>query len=702
MKGKPIRVLCLLAGLGLALPAWAQVSEEDELAMSYGDPTLVSIATGSAQPLRRAPAAATVITARDIAMMGATDLDTVLESVAGVHVSWRPDPLLPQYTFRGVTTLYNPQVLVLINGIPISASFTGNRGEAWGGMPLENVARIEVLRGPGSALYGADAFSGVINVVTKGPDEIRGTEYGLRVGSFHERDAYLMNSSTFGPVRAAFFLRAGHTRGYNSIVERDAQSFLDDIFQTHLSHAPGPINAQRDAIDARIELVLDAWRLRAGYVQREIGTGIGVASALDPRGRVPEKRVQFDVSYNQQNWAPGWDLSLSAGTFHIRQDPGDPKFVLFPAGAFGGAFPDGVVGDPGHFEHHNHLTGSAVYNGIDGQRLRVGAGYRLDDMYGTAEDKNFNFVVLPGIGPALIPIGPVVDARTVPDLIFLQPHKRDVRYLFVQDEVQLAKDWALTAGLRYDRYSDFGGTTNPRLALVWDASYNLVVKALHGRAFRAPTFVEQYIVHNPVTIGNPDLRPERNTTNELVFAWQPSNSVQTGLTFFHYRMKDIIITVPNPDPSTGKTFNNTGDQTGRGLEWEVSWDVSRALRFSGNVSLQKSTDEATGLDAGLTPQRRLFGRADWSFAPSWHVDGLINHVADRARQPGDSRPKVPNYTLVDLSLRREQLAGGWTVRASVHNLFDKDAREPSISATNIPFDIPLARRSYSLQLIHNL
>ena len=79
-----------------------------------------------------------------------------------------------------------------------------------------------------------------------------------------------------------------------------------------------------------------------------------------------------------------------------------------------------------------------------------------------------------------------MDVSGDPALVYMLPHKRNVSYTFVQDEWSFAKDWALTAGVRHDRYSDFGGTTNPRLALVWDAAYNIVVKAMHGTAFRAP------------------------------------------------------------------------------------------------------------------------------------------------------------------------------------------------------------------------
>src|SRR5207244_609283 len=98
-----------------------------------------------------------------------------------------------------------------------------------------------------------------------------------------------------------------------------------------------------------------------------------------------------------------------------------------------------------------------------------------------------------------------------------------------------------------------GATTNPRLALVWDASLDLTIKLLYGSAFRAPAFTEQYSINNPVSRGNPNLRPETTRTFEAAMSWQPRKDMQVNVNVFRYDMKDIIRTVPNPVPGTGST-----------------------------------------------------------------------------------------------------------------------------------------------------
>lgn len=186
--------LCALAaGMACLLVntshASAPNSDEEDLAQAYGDPQMVSIATGSRQLISRAPSVATVITAADIQAMGATDLDDVMETIPGVHVARTTQVYSPSYVFRGINLGFNPQVLILINGIPATSVVNGNRGNGWVGLPLEHIARIEVIRGPGSALYGADALAGVINVITKSAEESGGTTIGARIGSFRSHDA---------------------------------------------------------------------------------------------------------------------------------------------------------------------------------------------------------------------------------------------------------------------------------------------------------------------------------------------------------------------------------------------------------------------------------------------------------------------------------------------------------------------------------
>lgn len=699
---KPVWALNLSLAIAVLLgaqPVAAQQTDEEELAQTYGDKNSVSIATGRKQAITRAPAVATVITAQEIAAMGATELEQVLETVPGLHVSRLSFAQSPIYSFRGIHTAYNPHVLMLVNGLPVTNIFLGNRGFTALGIPLDNVARIEVIRGPGSALYGADAYSGVINIITNTAADLKQSEVRARIGSFNAVDASVQHALSAGGADIALYLRGGRTDGQDSIIEKDFQAILDPLFGTKATRTPGPFSAYRKGVDARADIAWELWRLRLAVQLRKVGMGAGLADSIDPDSRMPENKYFADLSYQNPHFAPNWDVSMVLGYYSVIEKPGSPAFQLFPAGAFGGAFPNGVIGNPAHSERHWNASASAFYTGFERHRVRIGTGVRIEDLYSATESKNFNLAAIPGVGTVFIPLPGVVQATGA--LVYMRPHERRLKYLFVQDEWTLAKDWALTAGVRYDRYSDFGSTTNPRLALVWDAAYNVVVKAMHGRAFRAPSFTEQYSLNNPVTIGNPNLAPETINTDELSFSWQPAATLSTNLTLFHYRMDDIIRFVPNADPTTGSTARNQGAQSGRGLELEGSWDASRDLRLVASYSFQDSTDKISGKNAGLAPRHRWFGRADWRIGSDWRLGALVNHVAGRERQAGDNRPKVKDYTSVDLNANYEA-SNSVELRATVQNLFDRDIREPSFAPGSIPFDIPMPGRSLGLQLIIKL
>lgn len=678
--------------------ASAQSSEEDELALVYGDKSTVSIATGSRLPLRRAPAVATVITAEDIAAMGATDLDEVLETVPGIHVSRAANSYSSIYVIRGIYSAQNPQVLMLLNGIPVTTTFIGNKGNLWGGYPVQHIARIEIIRGPGSALYGADAYAGVINVITKDAGDIAGTEFGLRAGSFHGRNAWVQHGGMLGAVDVAAFLSVGRTDGFRQVIERDAQSRNDRLFGTQVSLAPGPVNTGYDSVDGNLDLGHGKWRLRFGYKLRDnLGTGAGIASALDPAGKEKSERITADLSWTEPQLTNNLGVGATAGFLHYAQRM--PTFLqLFPPGAAfpTGTFPNGMIGAPATSERQFRLSAFAVYSGLDNHRLRVGIGHDDLNLYDTHEFKNFVF----NADGTPVPAGPVVDYANIAP--FMLPQRRQIDYLYAQDEWQFARDWTLTAGVRHDRYSDFGGTTNPRLAVVWNAAYDVTAKLLYGSAFRAPSFNEEYSINNPVARGNPGLRPETIRTLEAAFSWQARRNVQLNLSLFRYQMDDIIRLVSVP-PALGNTYFNTGRQTGHGMELELAWDVSRSLRLSGNYANQASTDNATGQDAGYAPHHHLYARADWRLVRDLLLSAQLNWVADRKRAAGDARAPVPDYKTVDLSLRSNRGAGQWDFAASVRNLFNADVREPSLApGLSIPNDLPMAPRAFYLQAIYRL
>lgn len=695
------RLSAIAIGLGLA---WSNAAtaqdlyDEDDLAVIFGDKATISLATGSQQVLRRAPSVVTVITADDIAAMGATDLDEVLETVPGMHVS-RTVGYISSYLIRGISGgQTNPQVLLLQNGVPMYQLYRGDKGGTGRGLPVAHIARIEVIRGPGSALYGADAFGGVINVITKTAADTPGTEVGVLAGSFDTRSAWALHGGKWGALDVATYLNVGGTAGFRRVVDADAQSARDVRFGTQASLAPGPVNTGYDAVDLGLDMSYEKWQMRAFYKQRsDVGIGVGINDSLDPQGRVRGEHIATSLAWHDPAFAERWSVGYAASFTHDTITMETPLLLSPPGSRFSATsvFPDGLVGSPGRKERQLRLSAYATYIGLPDHQVRIGVGHDDLQLYETTTSNNFR------VDEFGIP-----QPTTYMDYQAIQPHilpqRRRLNYLYVQDEWNFAPNWILTAGARYDRFSDVGGTTNPRLALVWDAAHNLTAKLMWGRAFRAPAFIELYGI-NPVANGNATLKPETIHTQEAALSWQARGNLQFNVNLFRYAMKDVILTVPNLVAGTGSTFQNAGSKQGRGMELEAVWETSRTLRISSHYAYQKSIDEATGQDAGYAPHHHLYGRADWRVAAGWRLSGQINHVADRHRAPGDLRPQIADYTSVDLTVRSDRGRHGWSFSATVRNLFNADVREPSLApGTAIPNDLPMAPRAIYLQVSHML
>ena len=673
--------------------------DEEALLELYGDQEIISIATGIAQPISKAPAVATVITAKDIKEIGARDIDEVLESVPGLHVSNNPINYNSIYTFRGIYTGFNPQVLLLINSIPITNLFVGNRSQVWGGMPVEAVSRIEVIRGPGSAIYGADAFAGVINIITKDATEINGNEFGFRYGSFNTKEGWYLHGGHYGGFDVAVIAEFKTTDGHHEDIDSDFQNISDALTGSNASLAPGSTNNGRDNVDLRLDVRKNNWTFRSGLQRRRnVEVGFGVGSALDTNTEYESDRWNADLTYHNPDFSENLDVQAQIGFFNTSQKV-DENTILFPPGSnlilsadpltFLGPFPEGIIGNPEVWERHWRFNLTTLYTGFENHAIRFGTGYTTSEIYRVRESNNFS----------PLGFGVLTDVSDTP-FVFLPERHRDNKYGFVQDVWSIANDWELTAGIRYDDYNDFGDTWNPRAALVWSARHDTTLKLLYGQAFRAPSFAEFRNQNNPVALGNDELDPEEIETFEFAIDYRPFEDLRFNTNVFYYEWDDIIRFVP----ASGGTFmaENIGEQEGFGFEFEVEWMPVRDFSIIANYAFQDSEDQDSNEDAGNAPHHQFYARANWEFLPNWHLTPAFNYVIDRDRPPGDTRSEIDDYHTFDLTLRSKAISSQWEFALGVKNLFNSSPEEPTDASLNISNDLPLERRSVFAELRFNL
>lgn len=675
----------------------------------------ITTATGNSTPLDRAPATASVITADEIRAMGAKSLDEILETVPGIHVSLSALSRLESvYSIRGIHTGTNPHVLLLMNGVPVQFSVAGGRPISFR-YPVSNIARVEIIRGPGSAVYGADAYSGVINVITKDASLIDGVEVGIGVGSFQGRELWLLGKSQWKAWDFTYNLNYQHSDGDDKrVIESDLQTFFDSIpfFDSSASLAPGPLSTRFEILNSHFTATNSYWTINLwGWNSKDSGVGAGAAQALDYNGGDDNDLYLFDTTYKTSDMYDNWNfqvrfsyqyydtqarLNLLPGGTRVpigddgNLNPGSANFVRFS---------EGLIGNPGGTAEDSQLEFVSIYTGFETHRIRVAQGVRHQSV-DTRESKNFGPGVIDG---TLSTVSGDLTNVSDSSFVFVKDSSRTTKYISIQDEWHFAPDWDFTVGGRYDNYSDFGVTVNPRLAIVWAAHEKITIKQLYGSAFRAPSFAEQFNENNPVVLGNDQLDPEVISTHELSLNFEASSTFQSALSLFYYKAEDMIEYIAEPSV-VGFRAQNARNQRGKGFEWELNWDMTSDMRIRSNYSWSDARDDETGRKIADAPSRQLTLSSNWDISNRWALNMVLNGIEGRKRLENDLRKSIDDYALLDLTIRYKVINSGLGLQFAVRNAGNENAREPSDGANAsrgiIVDDYPLAGRSIWAELVY--
>lgn len=628
---------CIALLLGLShVSAVHAISDEvaQLLALSLEDlmATKVTISTNTKQALSKAPSVVSVITAEDIKATGTANLMEILQSVPGIYVKNNLFGFKPLITFRGAS---GANVLLMVNGAA-AKDLVWSPSIFWKGVPANMIERIEIIRGPGSALFGSDASAGAINVITKTAGPIDRSEAGMRVGSFESQSGWIQHGGRWNDLDVAFTADVGYTDGHDPFIARAR------------GNTSGTAKYGWDNADLHLSIGKDHWRLLADHTRHDnIEVGLTGGAVLDPRTRAKDRQTALALVYENPVFARDWGLNAELRYRDIGYSSGN-------------GFWEGIAGrtDPNQMdssERRVNFETSATYGGFRNHLLRMGGGFQIQDLY--------RFTQFWGVARPL-------DA----------PQKRRTAFFFLQDIWSLSKDWEFTGGLRYDRYSDFGGTLNPRVALVWQATEQLTAKIMYGKAFRAPSYLELYLTTgaNPP---NANLKPECSRTWETSFSYVPTRDLRLSLNLYDFERQHVIA----PEVAAPLQFQNFERFTTRGIELEAQWQVSRSWRLAGNLSHMKNTDVTTPLRDVAIPMTQAYLRSDWGFLPKWNWDLQASWFDKRPLVAGDLRAPLGSVAVVDTTLRYRH-DKQWEFAASIRNLFDADVRDYSSTALwkNLP------------------
>ena len=615
-----------------AAPVAASEAEVDSLMALSLDQLMdlkVSISTRSQQQMSKAPSVVSVITAEDIRATGAARLEDILDSVPGLYVKRNLFAFRPIFSLRGAT---GTQTLLMVNGAPMRDLVWSN-GIFWKGLPASAIERVEIIRGPGSALFGADASAGVINVITRTATPITESEAGLRLGNFDTQEAWIQHGTDWNGVDVGLTAELSTTDGHRPWISPDANG------------ASGHANYAWDGQDLRLSLARGSWRLLADYMAHDdLAVGFNRAAVLDPLNRSEDRQYSLALLYDNPGFAPDWGLN---GALRFRD-------LVYSSGN-GFLKTDGSRELMDVSERQATIELSGLYTGFSRHALRVGGGYVMDDIYRVSQ------------------VNPEYPANPIPE---------DCRanvYLYLQDVWHIRDDLEFTAGLRYDDFNDVGSAVTPRLALVWQSTPLLTTKLMYGEAFRAPSYQELY--YRAANPPNPDLHPERSRTWELGFDVLAARDLRLGVNLYHFERSDLI-------SGTAGQYQNAGDFAVRGIEMEARWRMTPALQLTGNLSY-RDEDDSTARDVSV-PTESAYVRLDWAFQPKWRWNVEVNWYGDRPLPAGDPRRELDAFSVLDTSLRYRH-DRHWEFAASVRNLFDADSWD--YSSKSLPNNLPLPGRN---------
>jgi iron complex outermembrane receptor protein len=630
----------------------------------------VTISTSTKQRLSKAPSVVSLITADDIKATGATNLTEALKGVPGVYSRANLFGFRPLIYMRGANST---GTLLMVNGSPVK-EFVSSSGQYWKGLPASIIDRIEIIRGPGSALFGSDASAGVINVITKTAGRIDKSEAGVRVGGFDSQTTWLQHGTNWNGFDIAFTAELAHTDGHRPYI------------QQAMGNTQGYADYGYGNADIRFSMAQGNWRLLADHTQKNnLGVGLTGGAYLDPLTRGSDSQTNLALLYKNESFARDWrldaelryrDSKFSSGDGYFEKPPGTTNFAA------------GQINRQRGAEQRLNFEASGLYTGLSNHAIRVGGGYVWQDQYRVEQFVNY---LNPNTGATLTAAEPMLDIADSA-YAFLPKKSRGNAYLFLQDVWNFANDWELTIGGRQDSYSDFGNTFNPRAALVWLTTDRLTSKLLYGEAFIAPSFLQLYSLTS-TSQGNTALRPEHSKTWDLAFSYLASRDLRLGLDYYRFIQSDIIAL----DSASPQKYQNSGELTASGIELEAQWQAMETLRLSAALSSRK--ENLLDVRSFNVPKQQANLRADWMFLPKWHWNLQVNWISKHNFSSRDTTSQpIGAYTLADTTLRYVH-DKQWEFAASIRNLFDKDAREyvPTTS-TKLPYGLPLPRRNLFAEL----
>ncbi len=585
------------------------------------------------QKATEAPAEVTVINSDEIKRYGWRTLGDLLATVPGFYVYYDRD-----YDYVGVSGVNlgdaNNRILVMVNGHRINNDLNDSAAvDTSFILDVDLIDRVEIIRGPGSVLYGNNAFFAVINVITRQGKDINGVEASGTYGSYDEGSGRVTVGGQF--TNSLHFLLSGTIYNNNGVENLYYPQFQQ--YNNGIAH-----NMDGDNFQSFFGSV-GYWdlTLEGGYINRD---------KVNPT-------AQFGTSFNDPRLQTIDDRSF-ATLKYVHNFPGDWQVLgdaYYDRSDFQIGFPFGTnVGAPAIVLDQEKQTGQwagtewQVNKKIfDKDTLTVGGEYR-NDFEQNAE------VYSDGILSKSV-----------------QDHRQNYG-VFGQGDIAILDNLSTEAGVRYDQYGDYTPSWSPRAALIYNPWKQSTFKFIYGTAFRDPDVLELELSDSP------NLQPEKIYSYQLVYEQGINQYLRSSVSGYYNRMDDLIGL-----DSSGAFTNFNADTLGLDVALDGKWKYGINTRLS--YSLQRTEYRDTGATLPRSPENMV--KLDIN-APLYRdkifaglevlYTGQSGTVFDNFAGEILPGPESPAFTTVNFTLFSQNLfIKNLEISASVYNLLDAKYYEPS-------------------------
>jgi len=630
--------------LGLILAMAQSLSAEEKPISDMGLEELMNIqvdtvfgASKFLQKVTEAPASISIVTSEDIRRYGYRTLAEILRSVRGFQTTYDRN-----YTYLGVRGLarpgdYNTRILLLVDGHRINDNVY-NMAPIGTEFPIDVdlIERVEIIRGPSSSMYGANAFFGVVNVIPKRGQDLNGFEVSSEAGSL---DTYKGRFTYGGKIgKRAEVLFSGSF--YESQGQRQLYFKEYDDPATNNGIAQ---NADRDRFQQFFtSIAVGDFSLQGALSTRKKLFPTGAFGTLfnDPRSYTVDTNGYLDVRYEhvfQNHWNVfsrlAYDRYEYRGDYIV--DYSDNEVPLPVANK------DFTLGDW-------WTTELGLRRNLgERHKLTVGSEYR-----GNLHQDQFNYDLF----------GDYVDQR-----------KRSQTWgVYAQDDVTLLKNLRLSLGLRHDRYQAFGGTTNPRLGVMYDPRKGTTLKFLYGHAFRAPNHYELFYGSGFTFNPNTALKPETIRTQELVFEQYLGTKYRISVSGFHNRVDGLISQQLDEDGRI--TFNNVDNLDIKGMDFELEGKWAKGVQGQFSYTLQQSEQRQTRFPLSNSPRHLAKMNLRAPLFGGRLIPGLSILYTSRRKTLGEGY--ASGFLLPSFTLSSGKFLKRFDVSISAYNFTDRMYGDP--------------------------